>query len=199
MSLDCAKGVLYSDGEALDLASVLLEILVKLRIAAKFPDGKYFFPCVLNRIPEKSLESLDGDVHSLFIRFKRKYCPNGLFPVLITYLVGLGKSSLPGTALKFQQYEMSKDQLLMTVKSDEFTFHKLSLRVIKGCDVEILFKADDCERREIKNVCIAIRRGLEEYLKMSIQDLHYNSVEHKLYLNHECEGCSGLLEVQLPK
>lgn len=199
MSLDCAKGVLCNDGEETDLASDLLEILVKLRITAKFQDGKYFFPCVLNRIPKISLEPLDSKVQPLFICFERKYCPNGLFPVLITYLVSYQNSPLPGTTLEFQQYVVSKDQLLITVKSDECTFHKLSLRVIKGRDVEIVFKADDCETTEINNACITIRKELIKYLNKSIKDLRYNSVEHKLYLNHDCEGYSELLEVQLPK
>ena len=69
---------------------VFLQLLVHLRIAAKFSkqDGEdeSFLPCVLNHVSECT-ESLPTTVMPLAVKFQCKHCPKGLFGVLIIHLM----------------------------------------------------------------------------------------------------------------
>lgn len=195
-----AKSVI-GEGKILS-ASDLLELLVQLRIIARFKDGNYFIPCILNRLPYKELKAPKQEekrVEPLYICFKRNYCPNGLFPVVVTYFMSHKERETPADIyFEFNQEGVSKDQVSFSVmKSDDSSNGLLSLKVVSGSYLEVNFFAIKHDRSMMMYSCQTIRSDLEKYLDMSLVDLKYNKdiVKYKLHLKCWIEDCQELHEV----
>ncbi len=71
LSFKAAESIVGSESKITTVE--LLDLLVHLRIIARFKDGKYFIPCIINHLPEASDEEIPGEstVAPLYIRFGR--------------------------------------------------------------------------------------------------------------------------------
>ena len=184
---------------------VFLQLLVHLRIAAKFSksgkqDGedKFFLPCVLNHVHvSECTKSQPMTVMPLAVKFKCKHCPKGLFGVLITHLMtpDLSESATSNaTTFSLMEDRIFKDQVSFEVVSpgaqDIMTLN------LYPSHLEIKFFPELSEDREtsIAEVCSNVRQIVETSVSRSLHDLHYNESRVKATLCFSCdrENCSDL-------
>ena len=191
-------------------SKVFLQLLVHLRIAAKFSksgkqDGEdeFFFPCVLNHVSECT-ESLPTTVMPLAVKFQCKHCPKGLFGVLITHLMTPDLSegaTSNATTFTLMQDKIFKDQVSFEVVSpgaqDEMTLK------LYPSHLEIKFFPEDPKYRDttIAEVCNSVRQIVETSISRSLHDLHYNESSVKATLCFSCdhENCSDLHPIEKRK
>ena len=188
------------------LPEVFLQLLVHLRIAAKFSkqDGEdeFFLPCVLNHVSECT-ESLPTTVMPLAVKFQCKHCPKGLFGVLITHLMtpDLSEGATSNTTtFTLMQDKIFKDQVSFEVVSsgaqDEMTLK------LYPSHLEITFFPEDVdpEYRDttVAEVCNSVRQIVETSVSRSLHDLHYNESRVKATLCFSCdhENCSDLHPIE---
>ena len=189
LSLKAAESIIGSESKI--SAAELLDLLVHLRIIARFKDGKFFIPSVLNHLPEAD-DALKLKAHNvvapLYIHFGCKYCPKGLFAVLVTYLMSPSEDT--SLTFEFNEQSVHKDQVSFNVESSDDILDVLTLRII-GCSfLEVSIVPDKRDGSLIADMCNIIRNLITTFLDKSFEDLHYNekSVKYELCLN--CEHCN---------
>ena len=193
LSFKAAESIIGSESKI--TTAELLNLLVHLRIIAPFKDGRYFIPCVINHLLEASDEELKPEesiVAPLYIRFGHRYCPKGLFGVLVTYLMSTKEPTL---SLEFSEDKVSKDQVSFEVVSRDDTLDLLSLKVVACSFLEVTIFPEERDLSLISDVCNIIRKLIETYLSKAFQDLHYNEEIVKYEMCLKCEGCSDYHKV----
>ncbi len=196
LSFKAAESIVGSESKITTVE--LLNLLVHLRIIARFKGGKYFIPCVINHLPEASDEEIPGEstVAPLYIRFGCHYCPKGLFGVLVTYLMSLEEETSSSTLnLELKEDKVSKDQVSFEVESGEDTLDLLSLKVVACSFLEVTIFPEERDPSLITDMCITIRNLIETCLIKSFQDLHYNEEMVKYEICLKCESCSNYHKV----
>ena len=199
LSFKAAESIIGSESKI--TTGELLDLLVHLRIIARFKNGKFFIPCVINHLPEtndKDLNLDDSIVAPLYIQFGCNYCPKGLFGVLVTYLMSLEEAATSALNLEFNPDRVSKDQVSFEVESGEDgdgVLDVLSLKVVTCSFLEVTFIPEERDPSLIANVCNTIRELIEIYLNKCFQDLHYDKKMVKYEICLKCEHCSELHKV----
>ena len=176
-----------------------LQLLVHLRIAAKYGgEEKFFLPCVLNHVTECT-KSLPTTVTPFAVKFQCKHCPKGLFGVLITHLMtpdsNTGDTSST-TTFSLVEEEIFKDQVSFKVFSPG-VHDKISLKLYSS-HLEIKFFPYVLQNRDITiaEVCSNVRQIMETSISRSLQDLHYNKSRVKPVMCFRCEHCSDYHPVE---
>ena len=185
------------------LPEVFLQLLVHLRIAAKFSksgkqDGEdeFFLPCVLNHVSECT-ESLPTMVMPLAVKFQCQHCPKGLFGVLITHLMtpDLSEGATSNTTtFTLMQDKIFKDQVSFEVVSPGAQ-DIMTLKLYPShLEIKIFPELSEDRETSIAEVCSNVRQIVETSISRSLQDLHYNESRVKATLCFSCdhENCSDL-------
>ena len=188
LSFKAAESIIGNESKI--TTAELLDLLVHLRIIARFKDGKFFIPCVINHLPEAIDEPEESIVAPLYIRFERNYCPKGLFGVLVTYLMSLEEISTSTLSLVFNEDKVSKDQVSFEVESGDDMLDLLSLKVVACSFLEVTFIPEERDSSLIINICKTIRSLIEKCLSKSFQDLHYNEEIVRYEVCLKCDSCS---------
>ena len=210
---DLKKGILTTSAfervvssEEVITADEFLKILVHLRIIAEFTrlgdkEKKYFIPCVLNHVSESTGEELKTDIMPLFVKFKSKHCPKGLFGVLVTHLMTPEADEREGSDIYFtlRDDKIFKDQVSFRVESSS-DLDEISLK-LHPQHLEINFYPDKCDQRDTPtaSVCDKVRERIELSISSSLKDLHYSQANVKPMMCVDCENCSQLHQVRVGK
>ena len=161
-----------------------LQLLVHLRITALFSasdnpseEQRYFFPSVLNHVPESTEEEPSTEILPLAVTFKCGHCPKGLFGVLVTHLMtpDLNEGATSHTTtFTLMQDKIFKDQVSFEVHSPG-VHDEMSLK-LQATYLEIKFFPEHCKERDtsVSEVCMNIRQIIETSIHKSIRDLHYD-------------------------
>ena len=179
-----------------------LQLLVHLRITAPLcssekpsKEKQYFFPCVLNHVPE-STEEPTTEILPLAVKFKCDHCPKGLFGVLVTRLMTYADSHTTTFTFKLRKKKIFKDQVSFKICSPG-AHDEISLKVHPS-HLEIKFFPEHYEGRQdtsIAEVCSNVREIVETSIRESLQDLHYNESRVAPKTCLRCKDCSKLHEV----
>ena len=182
-----------------------LQLLVHLHITAPFSpsenpseEKRYFFPSVLNHIPESTEEESSTEILPLAVTFKCGYCPKGLFGVLVIHLMtpDLNEGATSHTTtFTLMQDKIFKDQVSFEVHSPG-VHDEMALK-LHPSHLEIKFFPEHSEdrRTSITEVCSNVRQIVESSIQQSLQDLHYSESKVAPVTCLRCEDCSGLHRV----
>ena len=175
-----------------------LQLLVHLRITAPFAtsenpseEKRYFFPCVLNHVPESTEEGPSTEILPLAVSFKCDYCPKGLFGVLVNHIM----TTDGATSFTLIQDKIFKDQVSFKVHSPGVQ-DEMALRLHPSY-LEIKFFPEHSEDRRTSKteVCSNVRQIVETSIRQSLQDLHYSESRVAPVTCFRCENCSELHKV----
>ena len=161
-----------------------LAFMVHLRLAVPFTDKNgiqiYFIPSVLNHVPSSACEERKTDIAPLCICFQLGHCPQGLFGVLISHIVGPDNSH--EFSFDLSEDKIYQDQVSLLVNSSE-DVDEISLKrhlshievtmFLEGCsDTE----SESLASRNITptNVCTTVCSILQDCLQLSMKTLHYD-------------------------
>ena len=186
-----------------------LQLLVHLRITAPFSasdipseEKQYFFPSVLNHVPESTEEEPSPEILPLAVTFKYGHCPKGLFGVLVTHLMtpDLNEGATSHTTtFTLMQDKIFKDQVSFEVHSPG-VHDEMALK-LHPSHLEIKFFPEHSEdrRTSITEVCSNVRQIVESSIHQSLQDLHYSESKVAHATSFRCEYCSELHKVEIGK
>ncbi len=187
-----------------------LKFLLHLRVAVSFTDNsgvlKYFIPSVLNHVEKSPSDTIDTVIAPLAVTFKLGHCPQGLFGMLISYLLNPeGDQNLTFDLLEDQIYQ---DQVSLRVNSSEDVDH-ICLRshlshlevstILENYPPRISSKVPCLPRVSSPNeVCFKLRQTFDICLQLSLNTLHYDygKVEPQFSLKCHLENCCELHEVK---
>ena len=176
-----------------------LKLLVHLRIISQITsleneEDRYFIPCVLNHVQASQRPEPVSNIPTLYIGFKCDHCPKGIFGVLINTLL----SNTVQSKLKWELIPDSifRDQVSFSVGRFK---DKVSLK-FSSSFLEMVLHPSCCESRRlhISHLCNDIRNIVNESIKSSLKDLHYDSVKTQHYFSTKCDFCSSTHQVQDP-
>ena len=176
-----------------------LKLLVHLRIISQITsleneEDRYFIPCVLNHVQASQRPEPVSNIPTLYIGFKCDHCPKGIFGVLINTLL----SNTVQSKLKWELLPDSifRDQVSFSVGRFK---DKVSLK-FSSSFLEMVLHPSCCESRRlhISHLCNDIRNIVNESIKSSLKDLHYDSVKTQHYFCIKCDFCSSTHQVQDP-
>ena len=166
----------------------LIDLLQHLHIIARIEkDGKsskLFMPCILKSTKSSGSEaSRDPNVPPLLVCFDCGYCPKGIFPALVAYLLNHSKEKGSEYPWELQEEEIYKNQVSFTV--DCCT---VSLKVVPKY-IEVLCTPSDpttCDPTTCHEVCMSLKRGMCQVTS----DLHY-AMETKWHFAFFCQCGEG--------
>ncbi len=184
-----------------------LKFLLHLRVAVSITDKKgvlkYFIPSVLNHVEESPSDTISTVIDPLAITFKLGHCPQGLFGMLISYLLNpKGDQNLTFDLIENQIYQ---DQVSLRVKSS-VDVDQICLRshlshlevssVLQNYPPNVLALPRKTSPSE---VCSKLRQTFDTCLQLSLNKLHYDYGKVEPYFSLKChlENCCKLHEVQL--
>ncbi len=187
-----------------------LKFLLHLRVAVSFTDNsgvlKYFIPSVLNHVEESPSDTINTVIAPLAVTFKVGHCPNGLFGMLISYLLNPeGDQNLTFDLLEDQIYQ---DQLSLRVNSSEdvdqiclrsYLSHLEFSTILENYPPRTSSKVPCLPRVSSPNeVCLKLRQTFDICLQLSLNTLHYDygKVEPHFSLKCHLENCCELHEVK---
>ena len=186
-----------------------LQLLVHLRITAPFSTSnslsekkRYFFPSVLNHVPESTEEEPSTEILPLAVTFKCGYCPKGLFGVLVTHLMtsdlNEGATSHTTTFVLMQD-KIFKDQVSFEVHSPG-VHDEMALRLHPShLEIKLFPEHSEDRHTSITEVCSNVRQIVETSIHQSLQDLHYSESKVAPVTCFRCEDCSELHKVEIGK
>ena len=172
-----------------------LELLKFLRIVVSYKDDNNdemcFLPTALNHAAEEEDSGKTGE--TLYIAFACKYCPKGLFIVLIAHLMdqeGLNGST-ESITLKLQPHKVSRNKVFFIVKCSNGDI-KAQMSV-KGnfshIEVKLYFMDSDNEiNKEI--MCSGVKDKIMHSIEESLKSSNYNSSRVKAYPGYKCQYCN---------
>ena len=176
-----------------------LQLLVHLRIISQITtsrdkEDQYFIPCVLNHVQASQRPEPVSNIPTLYIGFKSNHCPKGIFGVLINTLL----SNTVQSKLKWELLPDSifRDQVSFSVGRFK---DRVSLK-FSSSFLEMVLHPSGCDshRLHISRLCNDIRNIVDESIKSSLKDLHYDSVKTQHYFCIKCDFCSSTHQVQDP-
>ena len=176
-----------------------LQLLVHLRIISQITtsrdkEDQYFIPCVLNHVQASQRPEPVSNIPTLYIGFKSNHCPKGIFGVLINTLL----SNTVQSKLKWELLPDSifRDQVSFSVGRFK---DRVSLK-FSSSFLEMVLHPSGCDshRLHISRLCNDIRNKVDESIKSSLKDLHYDSVKTQHYFCIKCDFCSSTHQVQDP-
>ena len=174
-------------------AKRLVELLKYLHVIAPIhKDGeeeKFFMPCILNHAEAScpaSEISRDCTIPQLLVCFHCGYCPKGLFPALVAYLLNNRMESKYRWIL--QDKEIYKNKVFFSIRPLPYT---VSVKVLPSY-IEICI-SNDCEDESPYEVCKDVITSIQMGIDQVISDLHYIvNTGHYLafYCNCTCRHCT---------
>ncbi len=188
-----------------------LKLLLYLRVAVSITDSKgvlkYFIPSVLNHVEESPSNKISTVIAPLAITFKLGHCPNGLFGMLISYL--LNPEGDQNRSFDLLEDRIYRDQVSLRVNSLE-DVDQICLRSnLSHLEVSVFLENYPpstsstvvCIPRATtpNEVCCGIRITLDNCLQLSLKKLHYDCTKITPCFSLKCpqENCSQLHEVKL--
>ena len=161
-------------------AAKLVSLLKHLRIIAQIgkedQDVKYFMPCVLahsssvfSETPQVSSASL---IPPLLVWFRCGYCPKGLFPALVVYLLSEKNPSCHEWELETD--EIFRDQISFFLEPYGAT---VRLRILPtfceiSCERSVKVSDSKCSITHA-TLCNEVRQCIEKGIEEVTSDLHY--------------------------
>ena len=181
-----------------------LKLLKHLRIITPYlsttpgdQEERYFIPCVLNHVSECSNEGLSTNILPLYVQFRIKHCPKGLFGVLVTHLMTPESDEEPDTSFTLLQDKIFKDQVSFEVHS-KGVHDEMSLKYHPS-HLKITFFPESSQHRDtsIQEVCSSIREVVGVSISKSLVNLHYREDIVKPVMCLKCDNCSELHPVEM--
>ena len=172
-----------------------LELLKFLRIVVSYKDDNNdemcFLPTALNHAAEEEDSGKTGE--TLYIAFACKYCPKGLFIVLIAHLMdqeGLNGNT-ESITLKLQPHKVSRNKVFFIVKCSNGDIE--AQMSVKGnfshIEVKLYFMDSDNEiNKEI--MCSGVQDKIMHSIEESLKSSNYNSSRVKAYPGYKCQYCN---------
>ena len=181
-----------------------LKLLVRLHLVTPFTlpgdkERKYFLPCVLNHIEEANVEDTESDAMPLYVQFRCKHCPKGLFSVLVTHLMTAKDGQVSFSLI---QDKIFRDRISFEVHSDVADQDEISLRAFSS-HLEIKFYPSrslyEDRTSAIAKACSAARLEIETSIAKSLHYLGYNSGRVCPIMCFKCYACRELHQVKKAK
>ena len=173
-----------------------LQLLVHLRIASclkreeeeEDEEDQYFLPCVLGHMEINEIPPSNSLVSPIFITFKCKYCPKGIYSVLINTLLTENKGRWT-----LQRNTIYRDQVSFCV--GEF-FDTVTLK-LSSSYLEVVVHPS--RSKGISLFCNQVRAELKAYIESSITVLKYriSQVQHDFCFR--CKYCLNVHKVNPDK
>ena len=173
-----------------------LQLLVHLRIASclkreeeeEDEEDQYFLPCVLGHMEKNESPPSNSLVSPMFITFKCKYCPKGIYCVLINSLLTQNKGRWT-----LQRNTIYRDQVSFCV--GEF-FDTVTLK-LSSSYMEVVVHPS--RSKGISLFCNQVRAELKAYIESSITVLKYriSQVQHDFCFR--CKYCLNVHKVNPDK
>jgi len=217
----CQKGILEEstfenilvEGNDKITTKQFLAFMVHLRLAVPFIDKngiqKYFIPSVLNHVPKSACEERKTDIAPLAICFQLGHCPQGLFGVLISYLLSPDKSHEVSFDLSEDKIYLDKISLLVSSLEDidEICLKKCPSHIEVNMFLEVC--SSDTESDTVlasrsttpTTMCTTVRSILQDCLQLSLKTLHYDckKLQPKFSLACPHGNCKAMHEVKSGK
>ena len=160
-------------------------------IAPIHKDGeevKFFMPCILHHAEASTEMTRDYRIPPLLVCFHRGYCPKGLFPALVAYLLNNQVESKYQWIL--QDNEIYKDKVFFSIRPLPYT---VSMKVAPSY-IEICVSNDfeDESPQSPNEVCNNVITSIQMGIDQVISDLHYIvNTDYYLafYCNCKCRHC----------
>ena len=156
-------------------------------------EAKYFMPCILLHHADASCPasemSKDCTIPPLLVCFYCGYCPIGLFPALVVYLLNNRMESKYRWIL--QENEIYKNKVFFLIRPLSYT---VSMKVVPAyVEVCISNEFEDVSPHLYFEVCKDVITSIQMGTRQVISDLHYIvNASHYLafYCNCTCEHCT---------
>ena len=180
-----------------------LELLKFLRIVVSYKDDNddemCFLPTALNHAAED--EDSDKTDETLYIAFACKYCPKGLFIVLIAHLMdqeGLNGNT-ESITLKLQPHKMYRNKVFFIVKCSNGDIEaQMSVKgLFSHLEVKLYFMDSDNESIKAK-MCSGVEEKIMHSIEDSLKSSNYNSSRVKAYPGYKCQKCNCFCEIIFP-
>ena len=174
-------------------AKRLVNLLKYLHIIAPIhKDGeevKFFMPCILHHAEASTEMTRDYRIPPLLVCFHCGYCPKGLFPALVAYLLNNQVESKYQWIL--QDNEIYKDKVFFSIRPLPYT---VSMKVAPSY-IEICVSNDfeDESPQSPNEVCNNVITSIQMGIDQVISDLHYivnTGYYLAFYCNCKCRHCT---------
>ncbi len=202
LSASAFKDVVSSDNDNIS-PEEFLHLLVHLRIISHIPSSgeddtkRYFIPCVLNHVPESDEKESETDILPLFVKFRCKHCPKGLYSVMITHFMRPDEGDNNDTSFILLQDKIFKDQVSFKVHSHSLCKRDIMSLKFYSSHLEIFFFPEQSHKESSLNtVCTNMHRIILKFISKSLRDLHYGTDRVDPVVCFRCEYCSELHPVE---
>ena len=175
-----------------------LELLKFLCIVVSYKDDNNdemcFLPTALNHAAEDEEDQIYSG-ETLYIAFACKYCPKGLFIVLIAHLMDQ-KGNTESITLKLKPHKVSRNKVFFIVKCSNGNIEaQMSVKgVFSHIEVKLYFMDSNNESNKAK-----MRSGVQEKIMHSIEESlkssKYNSSRVKAYPGYKCKDCKQFCQI----
>ena len=171
--------------------SRLIYLLQHLHIIARIKqDGenaKLFMPCILKSTQSTgypdSEASRRSKVPPLLVCFECGYCPKGIFPALVAYLLNHNNEKESEYPWILQESEIYKNQVSFSVGPCT-----VSLKVTPTYIMALCISSDP-ELSHIYTTCYNVHKSLKQGIHRVISDLHY-AMDTKWCFAFVCQCCT---------
>ena len=176
-----------------------LELLKFLRIVVSYKDDNNDEMCFLPTALNHAAEDEEDEIYSgetLYIAFACKYCPKGLFIVLIAHLMDQ-KRNTESITLKLKPHKVSRNKVFFIVKFSNGDIIKAQMSV-KGLfshiEVKLYFMDSDNESNKEK-MCSGVQENIMHSIEESLKSCNYNSSRVKAYPGYKCKDCKRFCQI----
>ena len=175
-----------------------LELLKFLRIVVSYKDDNNdemcFLPTALNHAAEDEEDQIYSG-ETLNIAFACKYCPKGLFIVLIAHLMDQ-KGNTESITLKLKPHEVSRNKVFFIVKCSNGDIEaQMSVKgLFSHIEVKLYFMDSDNESNKAK-MCSDVLKKIMHSIEESLKSSNYNSSRVKAYPGYKCKDCKRFCQI----
>ena len=175
-----------------------LELLKFLRIVLSYKDDNndemYFLPTALNHAAEDEEDQIYSG-ETLYIAFACKYCPKGLFIVLIAHLMDQ-KGNTESITLKLKPHKVSRNKVFFIVKCSNGDIEaQMSVKgLFSHIEVKLYFMDSDNGSNKEK-MCSGVQEKIMHSIEESLKSSNYNSSRVKAYPGYKCKNCKQFCQI----
>ena len=175
-----------------------LELLKFLRIVVSYKDDNNdemcFLPTALNHAAEDEEDQIYSG-ETLYIAFACKYCPKGLFIVLIAHLMDQ-KGNTESITLKLKPHKVSRNKVFFIVNCSNGDIEaQMSVKgLFSHIEVKLYFMDSDNESNKAK-MCSGVQEKITHSIEESLKSSNYNSSRVKAYPGYKCKDCKRFCQI----
>ena len=159
--------------------SKLVKLLEHLHIIAPIEDEtglvtQYFMPCVLDQAKTATTDAphTPNPIEPLLVTFRCGYCPKGMFPALIVYLLSKHSSTTLSWLLK--QNRLSRDKVIFSVGREHHTVSLTThLTHLEVCLEPTSLIESAQWQMKLHEMCDSVRNQIEDGIVTVSRTLHY--------------------------